>query len=225
MSDVLVTGTGLARTFGSGEAATTAVQEASFEIRTAQRIALVGPSGSGKSTLLHMMAGLDRPSSGEIEWPALGGNPQTLAPGTVGVVFQGQSLIPALNAVENVGLPLLLRGAGDAEATQAARDALDHLNLGELADRLPDEMSGGQAQRVSVARALVTQPRLLLADEPTGQLDHVTAAGIVESLLAVAATGAALVVTTHDPVVAARLTERWHMVDGHLQVPQVLWSL
>jgi len=225
MTDVLIVGRGLARTFGSGETANTAVQEASFEVRGAQRIALVGPSGSGKSTLLHLMAGLDRPSAGEIEWPALGGNPQALAPGTVGVVFQGQSLIPALNAVENVGLPLLLRGSSDAEAQRAARDALDHLGLGELADRLPDEMSGGQAQRVSVARALVTQPRLLLADEPTGQLDHVTAAGIVDSLLAVAATGAALVVTTHDPVVAARLTERWHMVDGELQVPQVLWSL
>jgi putative ABC transport system ATP-binding protein/lipoprotein-releasing system ATP-binding protein len=162
------------------------------------------------------MAGLDRPTLGTVEWPALG-PPASLRPGPVGVVFQGPSLLPPLTVLENVALPLVLGGETDAQARERARSALARLDLQALADKLPEELSGGQAQRVAVARALAGEPRLLLADEPTGQLDHVNAATVVDVLLAAAShAGAALVVATHDPAVAVRLDERWEIHSGAL---------
>jgi putative ABC transport system ATP-binding protein len=185
------------------------------------RVALLGPSGSGKSTLLHLLAGLDRPTAGTVEWPALGAAPSRLRPGTVAVVFQGTSLLPALDAAENVALPLLLAGEADDRAGQSAAATLDRLGLAEVARLLPEELSAGQAQRVAVARAVASRPRLLLADEPTGQLDHVAAMTVVDTLLAAAdATGAALIVTTHDRRVAARVGVEWRMHDGCLDVAE-----
>jgi putative ABC transport system ATP-binding protein len=135
------------------------------------------------------------------------------------MVFQGPSLIPALNVVENVALSLLLAGAARDEALRRALGALDRLGIGELARKLPEELSGGQAQRVTVARVLTCRPSLILADEPTGQLDHEAGGRVVSVLLeATDELGAALVVATHDPTVATRLTERWRMVDGRLAV-------
>jgi ABC-type lipoprotein export system ATPase subunit len=184
------------------------------EIAAADRIAVVGVSGSGKSTLIHLLAGLDQPTAGSIEWPALGPR-SSLRPGQVGVVFQSPSLMPALDVIENVGLPLVLGGASAAAARQFAHEALERLGLAHLADRLPDELSGGQAQRVAVARVLADRPRLILADEPTGQIDQQTAATVVDALLDAAAhLDAALVVATHDPAVAARLAIRWLVDDG-----------
>ncbi len=113
-----------------------------------QQIALTGPSGSGKSTLLHLLAGLDSPSGGEVSWPALGGPPSSLPAGTVGLVFQGPSLLPDLDVVENVALPLILAGRPRSEAADAARALLAELGLEDLATKLPEEISGGQAQRV-----------------------------------------------------------------------------
>jgi ABC-type lipoprotein export system ATPase subunit len=134
-------------------------------------------------------------------------------------VFQGPSLLPPLTAAENVALPLLLAGRDERSAAQASRAALDRLGLAGLGDKLPDEISGGQAQRVAVARALVGDPVLVLADEPTGQLDHPSASAVVDVLLETAShTGAALVVATHDPAVSDRLAERWEMRDGQLDV-------
>jgi ABC-type lipoprotein export system ATPase subunit len=214
--DVLVRASGVARTFGRGPAAVVAVHGASCEIHAGARLALTGPSGSGKSTLLHLLAGLDEPTAGTITWPALGDRHQ-LRPGPVGVVFQGPSLLPPLDAAENVALPLLLAGHSEAEATAAALRALDRLGIEDLAGALPDELSGGQAQRVAVARVLAGRPRLILADEPTGQLDHGHGAVVVDALLeAAAATGAALLVATHDPRVAGRFPQRWSMTDGRL---------
>jgi putative ABC transport system ATP-binding protein len=181
-------------------------------------IALTGPSGSGKSTLLHLLGGLEAPTSGAVRWPALGGTPRE-RPGTVGVVFQGPSLIPALDVVENTALPLLLAGTGEDEAVGSACAALDRLRIGDLAHRLPDELSGGQAQRVAVARVLASRPRLILADEPTGRLDRDTGDRVVSVLLETAAElGAALVVSTHDLRVARRLARSWRMDDGRLTV-------
>jgi putative ABC transport system ATP-binding protein len=133
------------------------------------------------------------------------------------VVFQRPSLLPELDATENVALPLLLSGVEDPEATVSAWAALDRLGLGDLARLLPEELSGGQAQRVGMARALAGRPSLVVADEPTGQLDHATAAAVLDALdEAAAATGAALLISTHDPMVAARFGERWTMADGRL---------
>jgi ABC-type lipoprotein export system ATPase subunit len=210
---LLARASGLSRLFGGA----TAVDDASFEIFAGDHIALVGPSGSGKTTLLHLVAGLDTPTSGTIEWPGLDASRRR--PGLVGVCFQAPSLLPALDVGENVALPLLLAGEQPAAADERAAAALARLGLDDLATHLPDELSGGQAQRVAIARAVVTRPRLLLADEPTGQLDHTTAGPVVDALLTAVADGGALLVSTHDPAVAARLCTSWAMHDGRLHVP------
>jgi ABC-type lipoprotein export system ATPase subunit len=193
-----------------------ALRRVTCEIRAGQRLALTGPSGSGKSTLLHLLAGLDEPTVGTITWPALGGR-QALRPGPVGVVFQGPSLLAPLDVLENVALPLILGGAAEEQARAAALAALERLDLRSLMGKLPEELSGGQAQRVAVARVLAGRPQLILADEPTGQLDHATGMSVLTQLLAAAGdTGAALVVSTHDPRTAERLPEQWRMADGEL---------
>ena len=213
-TQVLVRCHGVARTFGSGLGAVVAVHDITCEVLAGHQVAITGPSGSGKSTLLHLLAGLDEPTAGTVSWPALG-HRDALRPGPVGVVFQGPSLLPPLDVLENVALPLLLGGASEADAAAAAAAALDRLHLSALAAKLPEELSGGQAQRVAVARVLAGRPRLILADEPTGQLDHAAATLIVDALIQSATDlGAALVLTTHDPLVAARLTSRWVMADG-----------
>lgn len=212
----LVRCTDAARTYGKGAVAVVAVSSVTCAVYRGARIALTGPSGSGKSTLLHMFAGLERPSVGSVTWPALGGDPSG-RPGLVGVVFQGPSLIPPLNVVENVSLPLVLAGESSATSQQVARHALQRLEIDDLADRLPDELSGGQAQRVAVARVLAGRPSMILADEPTGQLDHATGHLVIDVLLAAADDlGAALVVSTHDPGVADRLSDAWTLRDGLL---------
>lgn len=205
----------VARSYGDGPTSVVAVHAISCSVEPGARIALMGPSGSGKSTLLLLLAGLDQPTVGSLHWPGLGGPPKTLRPGTVGVVFQRPSLLPELDATENVALPLLLAGVGEAEATVSAWAALERLGLADLARLLPEELSGGQAQRVGMARALAGRPTLVIADEPTGQLDHATAAAVLDGLDAAAAdTGAAVLISTHDPVVAARFDEQWTIADG-----------
>lgn len=204
------------RTFGTGLGSVVAVHDITCEISAGLRLAITGPSGSGKSTLLHLIAGLDEPTTGTVSWPAFGDR-ASLRPGPVAVVFQGPSLLPPLDVAENVALPLLLAGAREDEARSGAAAALERLALAALAPKLPEELSGGQAQRVAVARALVGSPRLILADEPTGQLDHASASEVVDALLETAGhLGAALVVTTHDPAVAAKLDVVWVMADGAL---------
>jgi len=216
----------VARTYGQGPTATVALQVTDCEVFAGQRIAVVGPSGSGKSTLLHLMAGLDDPTVGEVSWPAIGTRDE-LRPGRVAVVFQGPSLLPPLTVLENTSLPLVIGGMTDREAREVARAALNTLELEELADKLPEEISGGQAQRVAVARALAGQPSLILADEPTGQLDSANGAAVVDVLLAASAhAGSALVISTHDLHVAARLPERWEMLSGEMtsNTRETTWS-
>jgi len=205
-----------ARTYGRGPGAVVAVHNATCEIWRNQCVAVTGPSGSGKSTLLHLLAGLDDPTAGTVTWPALGDR-STLRPGPVGVVFQGPSLLPALDVTENVALPALLAGDTDHDARRGAIDALELLGLAELGPKLPEELSGGQSQRVAVARVLAGRPLLIVADEPTGQLDHVAAGHVITALLdAAVGLGAGLIISTHDPVVAARFADRWEMRDGAL---------
>ena len=215
-AETLVRCEGAARTYGRGDAATVALQPTDCEVPAGAEIALVGASGSGKSTLLHLMAGLDDPTAGTVTWPAIGSR-QDLRPGPVAVIFQGPSLLPPLTIAENVALPLILDGTHADRAQDAAREALATLGLEDLADKLPEEVSGGQAQRVAVARALAGRPRLILADEPTGQLDQASAAAVIDVLLAAAEhASAALVVATHDLRLADRLPERWEMHSGRL---------
>src|SRR3982074_1709000 len=143
---------GVARTYGEGPTATGALPATDCEVFAAQRIGLVGPSGSGKSTLLHLMAGLDDPTVGTVSWPAIGTRDE-LRPGRVAVIFQGPSLLPPLTVLAHIPPPLVMGGMTDREAREVARRALTTLDLDELADKLPEEISGGQAQRVAVARA------------------------------------------------------------------------
>jgi putative ABC transport system ATP-binding protein/lipoprotein-releasing system ATP-binding protein len=176
------------------------------------RIALVGPSGSGKTTLLHILGGLDKPTAGRVEWPGLGSF-DNLRPRKIGFVFQTPSLFPALTALENVRLPSLIAGVeGENAAT-----LLQALDLIEIAHKLPEELSGGQAQRVAMARALALCPTLILADEPTGFLDGATAQSFLDAVTErLDAIGGALVLATHDETVAARMTTRWTMDHGRL---------
>ncbi len=222
----LVLCSGAGRTYGSGPTATVALQPTDCAIEAGARVALVGPSGSGKSTLLHLMAGLDEPTVGSVSWPGIGGR-DALRPGPVAVVFQGPSLLPPLTVEDNVALPLILDGRRDAEARSAARHALELLDLLDLADKLPEELSGGQAQRIAVSRALAGRPTLILADEPTGQLDRASGAAVVDVLLAAAAhADAALVISTHDPTVARQLPDAWELHSGRLvtTVKEEAWS-
>ncbi|MER6956220.1 ATP-binding cassette domain-containing protein [Streptomyces sp. NPDC000618] len=214
-TDLLVSCRDAALTFGRGPTAVVAVHGADLDVRSGDRLAVVGPSGSGKSSLLHLLAGLERPTGGTITRPGLDG------PRDIGLVFQADSLIPALDITENTALPLVLAGRLQEETRRPVAEALDLVGAAGLADRLPDEISGGQAQRVAVARVLAQAPRLILADEPTGRLDHATGDRVLDALIAAAdRTGAALVVTTHDPAVAARLTVRRSMRDGRLLAPE-----
>ncbi|MBD0737217.1 ABC transporter ATP-binding protein [Streptomyces sp. CBMA29] len=204
-----------ARTYGRGPAAVVAVHGADCQVLSGDRIAVTGPSGSGKSTLLHLLAGLERPTSGRVSWPGLGDAADTAR--RIGVVFQGPSLIPALDVAENAELPLVLAGLPQEQARHRAMEALLLVGAAGLAAKLPEELSGGQAQRVAVARVLALRPRLILADEPTGQLDRASGQHVVDVLLAAAdGIGAAVVITTHDPAVARRLNSQWAMHEGRL---------
>ena len=218
MSEAFVVGAGVARRFQQGEAVLEALRPASFTVRAGDRIGIVGPSGSGKSTLLQLIADLDTPSAGTLRWPALG-IAGALRPRQIGIVFQSASLLPTLSAVENVEVPLRLLGShADPHAT--ALDTLARVGLADIADKLPDELSGGQAQRVGLARAIALRPRLVLADEPTGQLDQPTGQQAIDALLrSLEGSDAALVVATHDPAVARRLHTIWRMDHGLLTLP------
>jgi ABC-type lipoprotein export system ATPase subunit len=216
--ELLVECVGASLTLGSGRTAVVAVTDANCRVRRGDRIALTGPSGSGKSSLLHLLAGLETPTAGLVSWRTWQG-PPVGRPSAIGLVFQGESLLPALDVQENVALPLLLAGVADTGAQLRAAAALCTVGIGGLARMLPAELSGGQAQRVAVARVVAAGPSLILADEPTGQLDRAAADRVVSVLLETADEGdAALIVATHDKAVARRMDRRWRMVDGRLHV-------
>ena len=206
------------RTYYRGIRPIVALAGVTVSVHAGDRVAIVGPSGGGKSTLLQLMGGLDAPTEGEISWPALGAR-ASLRPRQIGYVFQTQSLLAPLTVVENVELPLLLVSELAEMARSRALEILAQLNLADIAGKLPEELSGGQAQRVAIARAFVGRPKLILADEPTGQLDHPTAQHLFDVLLAsLAGSDTALVVATHDPTIAQRLPVQWHLSHGHLEM-------
>jgi putative ABC transport system ATP-binding protein/lipoprotein-releasing system ATP-binding protein len=206
--------------YGQGNLQFEALKHATCQIMAGDRIALVGPSGSGKSTLLQLMGGLDAATKGTIEW-FFSSEAEAPRPKFISYVFQMPSLLPPLTVVENVELPLLLLRMPAVKARESALLALQKISLESLANKLPEELSGGQAQRVAVARALAHQPRIILADEPTGQLDHATASKMLDVLLAsLEGTDTALVIATHDMEVAGRMDTIWHMNKGILEVNQ-----
>jgi len=217
VSDVLAEAVNVGRVFRTNGSKIVALQHATCKIERGDRIALVGPSGSGKSTLLHLLAALDEPTTGKITWPALGDR-DTLRPSKISFVFQSESLLAPLTVLENIEVPRLLAGSNADEARNDAAAILSALDLGTLADKLPEEISGGQAQRAAVARSLITKPELILADEPTGQLDHQTAKQLLDLLLRrLKGSDAALVIATHDPFVAARMKTQWTIEHGVLK--------
>jgi ABC-type lipoprotein export system ATPase subunit len=217
MSDVLVEGRRLGRTYRYGRIEITALTDVDVTVRAGDRIAVVGPSGGGKSTLLQLMGGLDVPTAGRISWPALGER-SSLRPRRIGYVFQTESLLTPLSVLENVELPLLLAGESRTAARTRAREVLERLDMESILGKLPEELSGGQAQRVAVARAFAARPRLILADEPTGRLDHPTAHRLFDIVLgALAAGDTALVVATHDMAIAGRLPVRLRLSHGRLE--------
>ncbi|MET0741652.1 MAG: ABC transporter ATP-binding protein [Candidatus Nanopelagicales bacterium] len=192
------------RVHGSGETAVHALRSVSFSVQPHELVAVMGPSGSGKSTLLHLAGGLDHPTSGTVS--VEGTDLETLSRTAlaalrrkrIGYVFQDFNLIPALTAAENVSLPRELDGIPARVARREAHAALDAVGIGDLAKRFPDDMSGGQQQRIAIARALIGERRLLLADEPTGALDSVTGEDVMALLRARIDAGAAGMVVTHE---------------------------
>ena len=206
------------RRYEMGESSVEALKYATCAVRPKDRVALVGPSGSGKSSLLHIMAGLDMPTSGVVTWPLLG-NRESLRPSQIGFIPQSQSLVTSLNTIENIALPLVLVGRSFEDARETAQELIIQLGLAGIAEKLPDELSGGQLQRAAAARALIAGPKVILADEPTGQLDHFTADHFLHVLFEyLKGTDTALVIATHDMEVAERMDKKWEMNFGTLEV-------
>jgi ABC-type lipoprotein export system ATPase subunit len=222
--DVIVRVTGLCKAYGRSGSRITALRDVDLEIGRGERLAILGRSGSGKSTLLNLLGGLDRPTSGrvivagqdlaELSASALADYRLT----TVGMIFQAYNLIAGRSALDNVELPLVFAGRSPSERRGCARDALESVGLGARMSHRPLELSGGERQRVAIARALVHRPVLVLADEPTGNLDSSTAEEVMRLLLdQVARDGATLVLVTHDEELARRSSDRIiHMKDGRV---------
>ncbi len=213
----------LTRTYGTGRGEVHAVRDVSFEIARGKVVALIGRSGSGKTTLLNCVGGLDLPTSGTVvvngdEVSSLGESARTaLRRDQLAFVFQTFGLVPMLSATENVGLPMRLKKVPPAERTERVAHLLELVGLAAHADQRPGEMSGGQQQRVAIARALANSPRLLIADEPTGQLDAETGATIMALLQSVVrAEGMTAIVSTHDPNLHAIADQTLRMADGEL---------
>lgn len=197
--------------------AVTILRDVDVTIGAGSQHCVTGRSGSGKTTLLLALAGLVAPSAGAVTWPGLDPDPRVRR-GQIGMVFQAPSLMPELTAVENVMLPLRLRGVDAARAGVEARRALDVIDAADLARALPAQLSGGQQQRVAIARALAGDHRLVLADEPTGSLDRDHARTAVDALRRwVAADGGSLVLATHDPEIAALFDGELRVVNGSIE--------
>ena len=214
---------GVSRTFGSGPAAVRALREVSFDVEPGTMVAVVGRSGSGKTTLLNVIGGLDRPDAGSVtvdgvEVTALDEDGLSqLRREKVSYIFQTFGLIPVLSAAENVGVPLRLARTGQQERERRVELLLDLVGLAGHALQRPGELSGGQQQRVAIARALAASPRLLIADEPTGQLDAETGLSVMALLRGVVESEkVTALVSTHDPVMMALADRVIHIADGQL---------
>lgn len=206
---------GVERHYGQGDTRLSILKGADFELRSGEIVALVAPSGTGKSTLLHLAGLLEHPDGGEVfvGGHACNGLPDddrtAIRRGEIGFVYQFHHLLPEFSALENIMMPQLIAGLSDKEASERARQLLDYMRIGHRADHRPTELSGGEQQRVAIARAVANAPRILLADEPTGNLDPETASYVFEALEAlVKQSGLAAVIATHNHELAGRMDRR-----------------
>jgi lipoprotein-releasing system ATP-binding protein len=213
----------VARRYVQGEATVDVLIDASGVIGAGEVVALIAPSGTGKSTLLHVAGLLERPDSGEVWFegrPTVGlsdAERTAMRRNEVGFVYQFHHLLPEFSALENVVMPQLIRGLTSSEAKSRAKDLLSYLGLGARLQHRPSELSGGEQQRVAIARAVANAPKLLLADEPTGNLDPTTSAHVFSTLIALArASGLAAIVATHNLELAGTLDRRITLKDGTL---------
>ena len=222
MTTPLITLQRVSRVYQVGPVQVPALDDVSLTIRTGEFVAIVGPSGSGKSTMMNILGCLDRPTHGRY---VLSGTPVAeldddslarLRSRSIGFIFQSYNLLPRTSALENVATPLLYQGVGRAERRRRARAVLERLGLGDRVDHEPTELSGGQQQRAAVARALVTEPDLILADEPTGNLDSHAGAEVTGLLRELHDAGRTVVLITHDLDVAATADRQIHLRDGRI---------
>ncbi len=223
MNDVILKATDLAKTYQSGKLTTPVLEDVDFELRRGETVAVVGASGSGKSTLLHCLGALDVPSSGSVE--LMGSNPFALDDAArsklrnqhLGFIYQFHHLLPEFSAQENVAMPLLIRRMNRNQALQQAAAMLEQVGLGHRLLHKPGELSGGERQRTAIARALVTRPACVLADEPTGNLDRHTALAVFEQMLTLSQSlGTGFVIVTHDMELAAKCGRIMKLADGRI---------
>ena len=225
-SNLAVRAVNLSRAFQVGETTIEALRGVNLEVPQGQFVALVGPSGSGKSTFLNLVGGLDRPTGGElwIDGVELGASKERVLTEhrrqRVGFVFQSFNLLPRLTALENVALPLMFAGVAESDRLARARDLLAQVGLGDRVEHRPTQLSGGEQQRVAIARALVGRPAIILADEPTGNLDSATGREIMALLRRLNQDqGVTLLLVTHDPDAAAFAGRVIRMRDGRIDDP------
>jgi len=221
--NVVLEATGLEKTYQDAEIETEVFTEIDFQLKKGEKVAIVGASGSGKSTLLHLLAGLDSPNKGKV---TLNGEPFSekndvvrgkLRNRYMGFVYQFHHLFSELTALENVMMPLQIRRVSTKEATAKARTLLERVGLSDRALHKPSELSGGERQRVAIARALITNPTCILADEPTGNLDYMSAGPVFDLLLELNEDlGTALLIVTHDRNLAAQMDRQVTLLDGRL---------
>ena len=220
----------LRQSFAIGRERLEVIRDINLQVRRGERLAIVGASGQGKSTLMHLMGGLERPSGGKVR--ILGQEVYTLSESarsrlrnqSVGFVYQLHRLLPEFTALENVLLPLLIRRVSRRSVESWGKEILTRVGLGERLGHKPGMLSGGERQRVALARALVTRPALLLADEPTGNLDSESAEGVHQLMLDLnQELGTALVIVTHEPALAAHMGRVLRLQDGILQPLQALY--
>lgn len=209
--ELLIQARGLRMVYGDGSGQVVALNGVDLDLHAGETIAVVGASGAGKSTLLHILGGLDRPTEGDVRfngqslYTLTDAQRTDLRNASLGFVYQFHHLLPEFSAEENVAMPLIIRRMPQVAARQKAREMLERVGLSERLSHTPAMLSGGERQRVAIARALVTQPRCVLADEPTGNLDRSTATKVFDLLLArVRSEKSGLIVVTHDPELAAR---------------------
>ncbi|MGC2166689.1 MAG: ABC transporter ATP-binding protein [Gallionella sp.] len=216
------------RTFDVGDQRVTAIRDINFRLGAGEYLSIMGPSGSGKSTLLNLMGLLDKPTAGTFLLD--GGNVSDLDDDQqarvrsekIGFVFQSFHLVPRLTAAMNVELPLILSGMPVEQRKERVRQLLESYGLSDRADHRPDQLSGGQCQRVAIARATAMHPSLLLADEPTGNLDRKTGREVLRLLEQLIEQGITLVVVTHDAEIGARAKRQMHMLDGRIDSDELV---
>ena len=222
MSDLILESFDLRKTYLSGERRLEVLRGVSLSVRDGESVSIRGESGSGKSTLLHLLAGLDAPDSGRVVWSGLPDTGAARRARFLGMVFQSFYLIPELDALGNVLMAARVAGPVGTAERKRAHDLLVRVGLAERSHHLPSQLSGGERQRVAVARALMNSPRLILADEPTGNLDEKTGDSIIDLLLGLCAEQRiALVLVTHNAVHAARAARTLFMHEGALQTAKL----